>query len=248
MFFQDTHSETLFALANFLQQKPDTEELCEYLATSVCPTGELSRVYIGRLDNDAVIRTEMTFGYALDSEVTDLAIPLESDRPVADALRKKKIVIGNKKELFDKYSEVQDVDNRSSWASTAAIPTHSGYVFAFLLQCTIEEPEYALFYFRVVCALLGFYNFEEVRAKQLTRKRVKNQLQNARVFASKGSPLTERQELITDLIKKSKTNGQIGHMLGYSESLIRQETIIIYQKLGVEGRRELIQSKVSDQP
>jgi len=30
--------------------------------------------------------------------------------------------------------------------------------------------------------------------------------------------------------------------------LIRQETIIIYQKLGVEGRRELIQSKVSDQP
>ena len=139
MFFQDTHSETLFALANFLQQKPDTEELCEYLATSVCPTGELSRVYIGRLDNDAVIRTEMTFGYALDSEVTDLAIPLESDRPVADALRKKKIVIGNKKELFDKYSEVQDVDNRSSWASTAAIPTHSGYVFAFLLQCTIKN-------------------------------------------------------------------------------------------------------------
>jgi len=82
----------------------------------------------------------------------------------------------------------------------------------------------------------------------LTRERVKNQLQNARVVASKGSPLTERQELITDLIKKSKTNGQIGHMLGYSESLIRQETIIIYQKLGVEGRRELIQSKVSDQP
>jgi DNA-binding CsgD family transcriptional regulator len=190
----------------------------------------------------------MTFGYALDSEVTDLAIPLESDRPVADALRKKKIVIGNKKELFEKYSEVQDVDNRSSWASTAAIPTHSGYVFAFLLQCTIEEPEHALLYFRAVCALLGFYNFEEVRARQLTRERVKNQLQNARVFASKGSPLTERQELITDLIKKSKTNGQIGQMLGYSESLIRQETIIIYQKLGIEGRRELIQNKDSDQP
>jgi len=27
--------------------------------------------------------------------------------------------------------------------------------------------------------------------------------------------------------------------MGYSESLIRQETIVIYQKLGIDGRKDI---------
>jgi DNA-binding NarL/FixJ family response regulator len=40
------------------------------------------------------------------------------------------------------------------------------------------------------------------------------------------------------------TNAQIAHEIGYSESLIRQETVVIYRKLGVSGRKE-IQSQES---
>jgi DNA-binding NarL/FixJ family response regulator len=54
-----------------------------------------------------------------------------------------------------------------------------------------------------------------------------------------GEKLTERQSLILDLIKEGKTNIAIADRLGYSESLIRQETMVIYQKLGVDGRREI---------
>jgi DNA-binding NarL/FixJ family response regulator len=116
------------------------------------------------------------------------------------------------------------------------------------LQCTIEQKGYAILYFRAVGALLGFYDFDEARTRQINHDKAARRLQDRVNLVKKGHPLTERQELITDLIKKSKTNGQIGQMLGYSESLIRQETIIIYQKLGIEGRRELIQNKDSDQP
>ncbi len=50
--------------------------------------------------------------------------------------------------------------------------------------------------------------------------------------------LTERQEVILKLISEGRTNGDIAQILGYSESLIRQETIKIYAVLKCNGRQE----------
>lgn len=50
--------------------------------------------------------------------------------------------------------------------------------------------------------------------------------------------LTERQEVILKMIAEGRTNGDIADILGYSESLIRQETIRIYASLGCSGRTE----------
>lgn len=54
-------------------------------------------------------------------------------------------------------------------------------------------------------------------------------------------PLTERQNLILKLISEGRTNAAIADVLGYSESLIRQETIRIYANLGCSGRNEASQ-------
>lgn len=54
-------------------------------------------------------------------------------------------------------------------------------------------------------------------------------------------PLTERQNLILKMISEGRTNAAIADVLGYSESLIRQETIRIYAKLGCSGRNEAAQ-------
>jgi len=45
------------------------------------------------------------------------------------------------------------------------------------------------------------------------------------------------------LIEDGNTNFAIAEKLGYSESLIRQESIAIYRKLGILGRRDL---KIND--
>lgn len=50
--------------------------------------------------------------------------------------------------------------------------------------------------------------------------------------------LSERQNVILRLISEGRTNGDIAEILGYSESLIRQETIRIYAFLGCSGRQE----------
>ncbi|MFM8328976.1 MAG: helix-turn-helix transcriptional regulator, partial [Actinomycetales bacterium] len=52
--------------------------------------------------------------------------------------------------------------------------------------------------------------------------------------------ITERQRRIIELIKEGRTNSSTASILGYSESLIRQETIVIYRKLGINGRNDLI--------
>ncbi len=242
MFFQQEHSETLFSIASFLHQKPNSYELCEFLAINVCPTGEIARVYVGRLDNDAVIRTENAFGYSLDVNIMSITTALELDRPMPEAMRKKQVIVLSRDEVLQNYRNYVPFDPRSPWASTAVIPTTWNYVFVFRLQCTIEQKEYALLYFRVVGALLSFYDFEEAKTRQIARDKTTSRLQDRSNLVKKGQPLTERQELIVGLIKNSKTNGQIAQMLGYSESLIRQETIIIYRKLGIEGRRELLRN------
>ena len=54
-----------------------------------------------------------------------------------------------------------------------------------------------------------------------------------------GQKLTERQEIILLMIKEGLTNISIAERMGYSESLIRQETMVIYQKLGIDGRKEI---------
>jgi DNA-binding NarL/FixJ family response regulator len=59
-----------------------------------------------------------------------------------------------------------------------------------------------------------------------------------------GRQLTERQSLILDLIKSGMTNIAIAHKMGYSESLIRQETMAIYQKLGIDGRKDLTRTEL----
>jgi DNA-binding CsgD family transcriptional regulator len=58
-------------------------------------------------------------------------------------------------------------------------------------------------------------------------------------FDEKSESLSSREKRIVELIREGKTNPEIATELGYSESLIRQETVSIYRKLGVNGRKEL---------
>ena len=84
-------------------------------------------------------------------------------------------------------------------------------------------------YFETLRSILTFW--EAIYDSKITKESSKLVLRD--------KSLTSRQESILKMINEGKTNALIASQLGYSESLIRQETIIIYRKLGVEGRREL---------
>lgn len=60
-------------------------------------------------------------------------------------------------------------------------------------------------------------------------------------------PLTPRQWAIHEAILRGLPNGAIAKELSYSESLIRQETMRIYHKMGIRGRKDLpIQRIIKD--
>jgi len=55
---------------------------------------------------------------------------------------------------------------------------------------------------------------------------------------SKLSQLTPRQKKILEMLIEKKTNKEIADELIYSVSTIKQETIAIYEKLGLRGRED----------
>jgi len=240
MNFQEHHAEALIDLGAYVFQLPRPDDFCQYLATRVCPTGELARVYVGRLDTDGIIRTAASFGYSIDTEVMKIATPLELDRPMPDAVRNGRVIVANREEILRKYSKYEPLDLRSPWLSTAVVPTKGNFVYVFRLQCIVDDQLFAETYFKLVGVLLNFYNFERACSKSEISSRLNARGQVVKPRAIRGAPLTDRQDLIVTLIKDGKTNGHISQILGYSESLIRQETMIIYQKLGLNGRRELV--------
>jgi DNA-binding NarL/FixJ family response regulator len=52
-------------------------------------------------------------------------------------------------------------------------------------------------------------------------------------------PLSDRQFVIAGFLEQGFNNAQIAAEMGYSESLIRQETVSIYRKLQVTGRKAM---------
>jgi DNA-binding NarL/FixJ family response regulator len=52
-------------------------------------------------------------------------------------------------------------------------------------------------------------------------------------------PLSDRQFVIAGFLEQGFNNAQIAAEMGYSESLIRQETVAIYRKLQVTGRKAM---------
>lgn len=234
MAFQDYRAATLFDLAHAVYVKPTMEELCQFLAMRICPSGELSRVYVGRLDPDGVIRTQGSFGYSIDTRISELETSIETVRPMPYALQKREVYLANRDEVLRDFPDYSPFDHRSPWLATAVIPTLGRHVFVFRLQCTISDKDSMLMYFKAVGALLSFYSFSDAQPE--TRIITKSRLQKSLL----GQALTPRQSEILELIMERKTNVQIANILGYSESLIKQESIIIYAKMGVSGRQEIL--------
>lgn len=237
MDFQDHLAETLFDLAHAVYARPSLDELCQFLAMRICPSGEVARVYVGRLDSDGVIRTETSFGYSTETKVSELETPLETLRPMPFSLQKGEVYIANHEEVVRDFPDYVPLDQRSPWNATAVVPTLGRHVFVFRLQIFTEKKESLLLYFRAAGAILSFCDFQV--SSPDTKLMAKTKLPETLL----GQFLTHRQQTILKLILDRKTNVQIANFLGYSESLIKQETMIVYAKLGVNGRQELLHSQ-----
>ena len=71
------------------------------------------------------------------------------------------------------------------------------------------------------------------KMKLMDSQHVKNPIDNSSLMT-----LTPRQKKILEMLIAKKTNKEIADELIYSVSTIKQETIAIYEKLGLRGRED----------
>ena len=217
-------------LLDFLSKEPYLAQLVPFLSENVCPDDELATVYVGRLDENGNINCIQAFGYSTGENVTKAKIHIDEDRPIAESLRLNRILL-LKDENTKKYKEFDQLDPSQSWESAALIPIGMGTLFGFNFVKDVTRIEGINQYLKCLQSVLGFFEINQANS-HLSRR--------FRDPAKNPEQLSVRQEKILALIRQNKTNSQIANAIGFSESLVKQETMIIYRKLGVEGRNELI--------
>lgn len=222
-------------LIEHLAQDPLRAHVVTHLSREMAPSGEPCAVAFAQLSRDGRLHIVAHEGFAQFDPTSVNELTISSERAASLALRNGRLMLFSRKETTELESDLPQ-DLRDYWRSSAAIPIglQSLYFFNFHEDVT-EIPEYEDF-LNVIGSLLT--SFERTLAEKCGTKR-------DLWFDEKAVALTEREDRILSLIRERKTNAEIADEMAYSESLIRQLTVVIYRKLGVSGRKELISDEVT---
>jgi DNA-binding CsgD family transcriptional regulator len=134
--------------------------------------------------------------------------------------------------LFSNISNVGALFPQGFAASVSfPIPGFGGVITMF--QKPLHLTAQIELFFKSIGALLGMY-FAKVSVS-VNEGGVAIESQPAELLT-----LTKRQWEILNRIREGLTNNEIALQLAYSESTIRHETMRIYEKLKVNGRKDLL--------
>ncbi len=213
---------------NLIMSKPNHHTITAFLSEHLSPDEQPCAVSFGVVKDDGYLEVVALAGYG-DLDLSKVpAIHISQNRPSSIAIRNMKLTLFSKSEIaqFDWWQNKAFVEQ---WNSVVAIPVGADRVYMALFRSDLTQVDDYLSYLRLVQNLLEIHEGQQVHPKASKAS-----------FANAETQLTKRQDLIVGLIKEGKTNMQIALDLGYSESLIRQETITIYRKLGIDGRKSLL--------
>lgn len=206
------------------------------------------------LDHTGVTIPQASFGIELVDKTGNMPTFAISERtPFTDAIRENKIVWINSLPQWPKqYSTMSQVVLPAKFKTLISCPIDAGGLpvgcLSALSHAKLEHEEGAVEYIEAISMILA----TALRNQKANHKTISVPAPSVRLngalreshptdLAEYNQPLTERQNLILKLIAEGRTNAAIADVLGYSESLIRQETIKIYAKLGCSGRNEAAQ-------
>ena len=224
----------LAGIANQINQtQPDIDGILQMFCLRRVANHKFLAAFYLQVERDGRLHLVNFYG-ALPSDVglSDTPISIFENHPASDAVRSGAIT----------WSKNQLAKNRAG--SLVAWPVISeerilGVLLA-LYEVPFSESEHDLEYFEAIAAIISGAIVKRLPNTELngsSRRGLSIPLKLNDGNASNPG-LSERQELVLKLIAEGRTNGDIADILGYSESLIRQETIRIYAILGCSGRNE----------
>ncbi|MGA1739044.1 MAG: response regulator transcription factor [Candidatus Nanopelagicaceae bacterium] len=217
-------------LVELLGQDPLRAQVISYLSRELSPESEPCAVAFLQLSRDGLLHVVMHEGFAHFDPMTVTDLDINSDRAVSIAFRDARVRIYSESE-FRGFPTVLPKDLKTYWNSAAAIPI--GLQSMYFINFRDDVTTYSDYEDFIHCIGSLLTSFEWEFNARLGKKQ-------DLWFDEKSLSLTEREERIVELIRLGKTNYEISKEMGYSESLIRQETVTIYRKLGVTGRKEIM--------
>lgn len=217
---------------------PSGEEIARHLVLKSFAELSPTALYIAELSDDGYVTPVAAFGFDRVALANWGKFPLAMQIPITEAVRNDRcILIDSAEELLRRYPIVGEMEDVSyDWASVLALPMLPfGVAFAVLGNTPTwdEELEH---YLRLVGSVVALHLIRAKNSKEIP------EFHRGRTSKPNGKDLSNRQKVILEMLSKGATNAEMALEIGYSESLIRQETIEIYRILGVSGRKELITS------
>jgi DNA-binding CsgD family transcriptional regulator len=229
------YSHKVLAFSDFLAREPKSyNEIAQFLAMNTFAEEKSDCIYLGELIETGVVCTLGGFGWTSTEYSSFIDLPIQSSYPITQSIRTKEILLCINDAAFKKeYPLMADFPVRDDWVSGIAIPAYPIGGIALYSSITLELTDSARIFYVAIGSLLGLYASRLPKALVAVAITVKEKIDLPPV------PLSDRQLVIAGLLERGFNNAQIGLEIGYSESLIRQETVAIYRKLQVTGRQAL---------
>jgi DNA-binding CsgD family transcriptional regulator len=228
-------SEKILAFSDFLARQPKSyNEIAQFLVMNTFSEESFLTIYIGELTETGVVCALGGFGWDAVEYASFTDLPIQAKYPLTDAIRTNEVIVLKHDAEFKRdYPLMAELKTSVEWVSGVAIPVYPIGGMALYSTKEITLNESMKVFFVAIGSLLGLY------ASRLPSSLVEVAISVKQKIDLPQVPLTDRQFVIAGLLEQGFNNAQIAAEIGYSESLIRQETVAIYRKLQVTGRKAM---------
>lgn len=220
-------------IADFLANESDFRAGLKFVAVNFCSSGDPARLLLNRVNGSSGLSHLFSFGFHESLISLGQTHHFFTEQAQLQIDKGKNLsLIYHDNEYKKVFTESIGFSDEDKFEVTLIAQLSSEFVVSISSKTYLLDGELA----EELMALGSIVNLY----LNMVDKDLWNQGKSKRrqeIFP--GQPLTERQELILELVRQGKRNHEIAQALGYSESLIRQETMVIYKKLGVPGRKSL---------
>lgn len=228
--------ERLQELMGLIDLEPTVNQVVRFFSAKLDPMGEVAGVAW------MVLAENGTFDYARVSGLRvslnpDIKVSLADDNAVAFAMRTHKSLIFDMATMHSEFRQATHQEELSQYLTGVILPITERIALASALNTPLAKLKDYEGYFECVRLVLTLWQSKIFFKTQKISK----------LPSHTKSELTSRQEIVISRLKEGKTNREIARELGFSESLIRQETIIIYSKLGISGRKDFFKGQANPQ-
>lgn len=258
-------------LTTFLYETdPSSDSIARFLALDTFSTFEPSAILLGLLQTDGSIKIVGNFGISEAIQEEVLAIAKRPLNPFSQSMQKDKVLNfgGDEKLLSNSLEEKQVESKLSSLEYSLAWPIYYlGAGVIFFKEENLLDSLDELF-FRAIGGMLALHHTYTTTLSDFTEgagpagpagpQGVAGEkgemglpgVDSVSTDYRRQSPrlerkeLTSRQKIILAELRRGETNATIAEALNFSSSLIRQETMEIYRKMGISGRKEILENEI----